>query len=76
MTSTQNCGDVPMTGSDLNWPKKRDRAFKPSISAADQARLGAFVTAWQGLYLVGFQRAPDMIVAAAARKKMYKGRIA
>lgn len=54
-----------MTDADFNWPKKGDRAFKPSVSAADQARLQAFVMPSDGAYAVGFQRAADMIVHAA-----------
>ncbi len=54
-----------MTDPDFNWPKKGDRAFKPSISSADHARLEAFVMPSDGMYITGFQRAADMIVEAA-----------
>jgi hypothetical protein len=54
-----------MTDHNLNWPKKGDAAFKPSVPSADQARLEAFVMPYDGKYLVGFQRAADMIVDAA-----------
>ena len=49
----------------LRWPKKGDRAFKPSLSPADNGRLEAFVMPSDGTYVVGFQRAADMIVDAA-----------
>lgn len=54
-----------MTDADFNWPKKGDRAFAPSISPEDQTRLEAFVMPTDGTYLVGFQRAADMILEAA-----------
>jgi hypothetical protein len=54
-----------MTEPDFNWPKKGDRAFRPSVPSADRARLEAFVMPDEGMYLVGFKRAGDMIVAAA-----------
>lgn len=54
-----------MTDAEFNWPKKGDRAFLPSISTADQARLEAFVLPSAEAYAAGFQRAADMIVDAA-----------
>jgi hypothetical protein len=54
-----------MTDYNFNWPKKGDAAFKPSVPSAYQARLEAFVMPNDGAYLVGFQRAADMIVNAA-----------
>jgi len=54
-----------MTDANFSWPKKGDRAFGPSVSAEDQTRLEAFVIPTEGTYLVGFQRAADMIVEAA-----------
>jgi len=54
-----------MTDEKLNWPEKGDRVFRSSLSPADQARLDAFVMPSEGMYLVGFQRAADMIVDAA-----------
>jgi hypothetical protein len=54
-----------MTNADFNWPKKGDRLFKPSIAAADQARLEVFVMPSDEAYAAGFQRAANMIVDAA-----------
>ena len=54
-----------MTDHNFNWPKKGDAVFKPSVPSADQARLEAFVMPDGGKYLVGFQRAADMLVDAA-----------
>jgi len=54
-----------MADIEFNWPKKGDRAFKPSVRSADQAEPEAFVAPSDGTYLVGFQRAADMIVDAA-----------
>ena len=54
-----------MMQPNFNWPKKGDRAFKPSLSPADKGRLEAFVMPSDGTYVVGFQRAADMIVDAA-----------
>ena len=54
-----------MMQPNLNWPKKGDRAFKPSVPSTDKARLEAFVMPSDGMYVVGFQRAADMIVDAA-----------
>ena len=53
-----------MTDLTFNWPKKGDRAFKPSVPSAEHARLEAFVMPSDGTYLVGFQRAADMIMDA------------
>ena len=53
-----------MTDRTFNWPKKGDRAFKPSVPSADHARLEAFVRPTDGTYVAGFQRAADMIVDA------------
>lgn len=52
---------------DFNWPKKGDRAFRQSISfsSGDRAEIEAFMMPSEGVYLVGFQRAADMIVASA-----------
>lgn len=47
------------------WPKKGDRAFVPSVSPSDRAKLEAFVLPSEGMYAAGFQRAADMIVDAA-----------
>lgn len=54
-----------MTEHNLNWPKKGIEAFKPSVPSSDQSRLEAFIMPNDGSYLVGFQRAADMIVDAA-----------
>lgn len=54
-----------MADPDVNWPKKGDRAFRPSLPSSDRARLEAFVMPESWKYLVGFKRAGDMIVAAA-----------
>lgn len=54
-----------MTDTPPNWPKKGNRAFKPSVSAADQVRLQTFVMPSEGTYIVGFQRAADMVVDGA-----------
>lgn len=54
-----------MADGDINWPRKGDRAFKRSVPPVDHARLEAFVIPSDGTYLVGFQRAADMIVDAA-----------
>ena len=54
-----------MAEKNFNWPKKGDEAFRPSLSASDCSRLDAFVMPSDGAYLVGFQRAADMIVDAA-----------
>lgn len=59
------CEAANMAGADFNWPKEGDMAFKPSVSSADQGRLDAFVMPSEETYIVGFQRAADMIVAAA-----------
>lgn len=47
------------------WPKKGDRAFAPSVSPSDRAKLEAFVFPYEGMYAAGFQRAADMVVEAA-----------
>lgn len=52
-----------MADSEFNWPKKGDQAF--GLSADDQSALKAFVMPSEGAYLGSFQRAADMIVAAA-----------
>jgi hypothetical protein len=49
--------------------EKGDRAFRPSVPSADRARLEAFVMPSNEIYLVGFQRAADMIVAGAQADK-------
>ena len=46
----------------MNWPKKSDVAFKPSAIPEARSRVEAFVMPTDGKYLVGFQRAADMIV--------------
>ncbi len=53
-----------MTDLTFNWPKKGDRAFKPSVPSADHARFEAVVMPSDGTYVAGFQRAADMIVDA------------
>lgn len=59
-----------MTDADFNWPKKGNRAFGPSVSLNERGRLGAFVMPTDGTYLVGFQRAADMIVTAAESENL------
>ena len=54
-----------MTENNMNWPKKGDGAFKPSVPSADKSQLEAFIMPNDGSYLVGFQWAADMIVDAA-----------
>lgn len=63
-TCNEIYGDLKMADADFNWPKKDDRAFE-SVPSADRARVEAFVMPSDGMYLVGFQRAADMIVTAA-----------
>lgn len=57
--------EIIMADNGFNWPKKGDRAFGPSVSSADRARLEAFVMPSNGSYVVGFKRAADMILATA-----------
>ena len=52
-----------VTNIPANWPKKGDQAFKPPAPSAET--LGAFVMPSDGAYVVGFQRAADMIVDSA-----------
>lgn len=54
-----------MDTHESNWPKKGDRAFSPSVSSDDRGQLDAFVMPSDGAYLVGFQRAADMVVASS-----------
>jgi len=54
-----------MTGANFAWPKRGDQAFKPYPAAGVRPRLEAFVLPSDGAYLVGFQRAGDMIVEGA-----------
>lgn len=56
-----------MTERQFNWPKKGDKAFKPP----DRAALEALVMPDDGIYLVGFKRAGDLIVAAAQTEGQY-----
>ena len=54
-----------MNEQDFNWPKKGDKVFKPSPPSVAGVPLEAFVMPSEGTYLVGFQRAADLIVEAA-----------
>ena len=54
-----------MANGDLNWPKRGDRVFRPSVPSAKQAQLEAFVMEWDGIHLIGFKRAADVLVEAA-----------
>jgi hypothetical protein len=50
-----------MAENQLNWPRKGQKAFRPP----DRPALEAFVMPSEGTYIVGFQRAADMIVDTA-----------
>ncbi len=51
--------------SAFNWPRKGDKAFRPSVTSANRSQIEAFVMPSAGAYLFGFQRAADMVVDAA-----------
>jgi len=51
-----------MSETPINWPRTGDRAFHAS---PDRGRIEAFIMPSDGIYLVGFQRAGDMLVDAA-----------
>ena len=51
-----------MQETDFNRPEKGAQAFGQRVSSADQAGLQAFVMPSAGTYVVGFQRAADIIV--------------
>jgi len=54
-----------MAESPINWPRRGGQAFRAAANLSDQEAVEAFIFPSDGSYLVGFQRAADMIVDAA-----------
>lgn len=54
-----------MAETPFNWPRRGGQAFRASANLADHEAVEAFIFPSDGAYLVGFQRAADMIVDAA-----------